>query len=1048
MVSELEKLNDALRDRYHLKQELGRGGMATVYLADDLKHGRQVAIKVIKSDLVASSAADRFLREIKVTARLKHPHILPLLDSGQAGGLPFYVMPYIEGESLKQRLKREVQLPIDDALKIAGEVADALGAAHAHGLVHRDVKPANILLEGGHALVSDFGITRAVDQAGADRLTDSGTAIGTVGYMSPEQATGESQLDGRSDLYSLGCVLYEMLAGETPYTGPSAQAVLARQLNQPVMPVSTVRDTVPEALDRVLKRVLSKVPADRYATAAEFLKALESAAREKPGKRRQKRRLNPRHKTALVLGGVATVAVLAWVSSRIDDIVGTGPRLPPDTSRYVILPFERQQGVSEGLQEVQLLHDALSRWSGLSVADPFQVSYAVGEVDDSVLTPDVAAQVARGLGAGRFFWGEVSPTGDSLRVRAGLYDAIEGALIADQAIRLPSDLGGADSLFTQLADRLLFNGSLPEGTPALSGTRSFPARRAFARGQRSLEAWSLAAADTNFAAARSLDGAYAQAHLWLALVRSWSDADPARWRIEAEQAQLGRERLSDRDRTMADAVLAEAQGDFGQACPLWQALTEREPRDFAAWYGFAHCEASDEVVLRDRRSDSGWRFRSSYHRALLSYQRAFQLLPSILSSFEPGSYASLRNLFMTSGIDLRDGAAVPPDTVTFLALPVWHGDSLTFVPYPSRQALALQTASDPADEEEALRRMRILFRDVAVTWVASAPENASALEVLAIAMSLLGNPSALDTLRRARMLATDPDERLRIAGAEVWMQLAFALPSHQVGLTRARELADSLLRHQPEPGVVDPRLLAGLAALTGRADRAAGYASQPRAADAIRVPPELRESAPALLMYAALGGPNDSLDALELRVRSSIEERLLPVERPLARLQWLARPATLAYPGHSLAALEELEGEGDYVIDLQAAWVRGDSLAVRAGLEEVRDARRQLHPAMLTIDALLPEAELLFAMGNLEGAAAWLDPTLGVLPQIAPDVLASPVRVASLVRAAALRARIAAGLGDNEGARQWTRAVELLWSDADPFLQPIVSELRELGDSR
>jgi hypothetical protein len=1044
--SQLEKLNDTLRGRYNLKRELGRGGMATVYLADDLKHGRQVAVKVIKSDLVASSAADRFLREIEVTANFSHPHILPLLDSGQADGLPFYVMPYVEGESLKERLGREVQLPIDQAIKIAGQVADALGAAHARGLVHRDIKPANILLEGGHALVSDFGIARAMDQAGADRITSSGIGIGTVGYMSPEQATGESQLDGRSDLYSLGCVLYEMLAGERPYTGPSAQAVLARQLNQPVMPVSTVRDTVPEALDRVLKRVLSKVPADRYASAADFFEAVESAVREEPGKGSQGR-LNPRQKIALTLGGVAAVAAIAWVTSRID-IGGDGERLPADTSRYVILPFQRQAGVGEGLQEVQLLHDALSRWSGLSVADPFQVSYTIGQIGGSVLTPDAAARVARAQGAGRFFWGEVSPARDSLRVRAGLYDAIEAVLIADRTIRLPHDLAAADSLFTQLADRLLFHGSLPEGTPALAGTRSFPARQAFARGQRSLEAWDLRAADSSFAAAVALDGAYAQAHLWLALVRSWSDADPARWRINSEQAQLGRERLSNRDRAMADAVLAEASGDFGRACPRWQTLTEREPRDFAAWYGFAHCEASDQVVLRDRRSESGWRFRSSYHRALLSYQRAFQLLPSILSSFEPGSYAWLRNLFMTGGILFRGGSAAPPDTMTFLAFPVWHRDSLTFVPYPGRRALARQTASDPADEEEAMRRMRLLFRDVAVTWVASAPGNASALEVLAIAMSLLGNPSALDTLRRARTLAVDPDERFRIAGAEVWMQLAFALPSHAAGLTRARALADSLLEHHAGAGVANPRLLAGLAALTGRADRAAAYASQPRAADAIRVPLELRESAPALLMYAALGGPDDSLDALEARVRSTIEERLLPVERSMARLVWLGRPATLAYPGHPLAPIEELEGKGDYVIDLQAAWERGDSLAVRTELSEAFDDRLGVNPAALTIDGLLPEAELWFALGDLEAAAALLDPTLGVLPQVAPDVLAAPVRVASLVRAAALRAKIADGLGDDEGARQWARAVELLWSDADPFLQPIISELRELGDSR
>src|SRR2546422_589959 len=251
--------------------------MATVYLAQDLKHRRLVAIKVLKPELAAALGPERFLREIETAARLNHPHILPLHDSGEADSFLYYVMPYVEGESLRERLTREGQLPLDDALRIAREVASALSHAHSHDVVHRDIKPENILISGGEAVVADFGIGRAITAAARDKLTGTGIAIGTPGYMSPEQATGGARLDGRSDIYSLACVLYEMLAGDPPYVASSAQAVAARQSMDPVPRLRTVRETVPAAVEQVIGQALSKVPADRFATAAAFAEALQAA---------------------------------------------------------------------------------------------------------------------------------------------------------------------------------------------------------------------------------------------------------------------------------------------------------------------------------------------------------------------------------------------------------------------------------------------------------------------------------------------------------------------------------------------------------------------------------------------------------------------------------------------------------------------------------------------------------------------------------------------------------------------------------------------------
>ena len=267
-------LQQSLADRYAIEHELGRGGMATVYAAQDVRHRRRVAIKVLHPELSAVLGPDRFLKEIELTASLQHPHILPLFDSGSAEGQLFYVMPYVEGETLRGRLERERQLPIAEALRIATEVADALEHAHRRGVVHRDVKPENVLLHDGHALVADFGIALAVEQAGGQRMTQTGLSLGTPQYMSPEQAAGERQIDGRTDIYSLGAVTYEMLAGEPPHTGPTAQAVIAKLMTEEPRPLTALRRAVPSHVDAAVRCALEKLPADRFATARAFADAL------------------------------------------------------------------------------------------------------------------------------------------------------------------------------------------------------------------------------------------------------------------------------------------------------------------------------------------------------------------------------------------------------------------------------------------------------------------------------------------------------------------------------------------------------------------------------------------------------------------------------------------------------------------------------------------------------------------------------------------------------------------------------------------------------
>ncbi|MBL0170366.1 MAG: serine/threonine-protein kinase [Gemmatimonadaceae bacterium] len=327
-MNPLTHLTAALAGRYDLAREIGEGGMATVHLARDLKHDRDVAIKVLKPELGAVLGVERFLSEIKVTANLQHPNLLPLFDSGEAGGLLFYVMPFVEGETLRARIDREKQLPVDEAVRLAGAIAQALDYAHRRGVIHRDLKPENVLLADGQPLVADFGIALAVSRAGGQRVTQTGLSLGTPQYMSPEQATGDRAVDARTDIYSLGAMTYEMLTGEPPHSGSTAQAIIAKLMTEEVRPVSVFRRSVPAHVDAAVAQALEKLPADRFATAQEFAKALTDTvfrAARSPVMASAGAPAASRWKAIAGVLGVTTLAaavVAVWTVARTD----TAPR--------------------------------------------------------------------------------------------------------------------------------------------------------------------------------------------------------------------------------------------------------------------------------------------------------------------------------------------------------------------------------------------------------------------------------------------------------------------------------------------------------------------------------------------------------------------------------------------------------------------------------------------------------------------------------------------------------------------------------------------------
>jgi eukaryotic-like serine/threonine-protein kinase len=559
-----------LADRYRIERELGRGGMATVYYAWDLKHDRPVALKLLHPDLAYVLGPERFLREIRLSARLQHPHILSVLDSGevngvgdQGGTLLWYTMPFVEGETLRDRLRRQGQLPLEEALRIAGQAADALHYAHQHGVIHRDIKPENILLSGNHAQVADFGVATAITEgpeSSADRLTETGLAVGTPQYMSPEQSAGERTLDARSDIYALGTVLYEMLAGEPPYTGPTPQAILAKRLAEPLPHIRTVRD-VPQWVEDAVTRALARAPADRFATAAEFAEALTKRAdrTEADGTVERDRRLPPRR--------LITVTALFALTALIALALYQKLRSPPPTDgtpSAAVLPFtdlsqeKDQEYFSDGLTDE--LITALSRIEGLKVAartSSFQFKNAKADVREVGRKLDVASVVE----------GSVRKSGNRLRVSAQLVSTKDGyELWSENYDRELADVFAvqeeiARSIVSALQLQL---GHQSDSVLAERPTRDLTAYDLYLKGRF---AWnqrtggSLLLATQYFKQAVERDSSFARAYAGLAdasiLLPQYSAVQP---RVAWQQAKSAADKALKLDSTLAEAHTSLAYG--------------------------------------------------------------------------------------------------------------------------------------------------------------------------------------------------------------------------------------------------------------------------------------------------------------------------------------------------------------------------------------------------------------------------------------------------------------------------------------------------------
>jgi TolB-like protein len=622
------RLQAALGSAYRIEHQLGRGGMATVYLARDLKHGRPVALKVLRPELSAALGPDRFLNEIRISAGLDHPHILTLIDSGAGDGLLWYVLPYVRGESLRQRLTREREIPVADALRITRQIAGALDYAHRQGVVHRDVKPENVLLFEGEAMLADFGVALAVSAAGGERLTETGLAVGTPAYMSPEQATA-SAVDGRSDQYSLASVLYEMLAGEPPYTGPTAQAIVAKRLREPVPRLSTLRQ-VPEPVESAITRALARSPADRFTTVAAFAEALETGATG-----RGRRRVRP----AVVAAGIAALVALVAGVVALSRRTGGAPALDP--RRVAVAVFENRTGDAGldalGLTVADYLNRALLRTGLVSVGD-LGTLYVRGR-DESGRPADPRA-MARQAGAGHVIAGSFTRAGDSLEFAAEVIDVASGSLRQSfDPARAPrvDPMVALPRLEQRVAAGLaaVVDGRFNTFAGRTTAPPTWEAYQAFAEGQ---ERFWREGPDSltllHFRRAAESDPSFLTAAVWLAFVSAAPLVTcPATDSIVLALAPQ-RERLDPLDRLNLEWSSAYCRGDAEELYRIAHASARLQPSSAYARYWVAlwsYCsnrpaEAARLLAGLDRARDLGWMPDSGKFLYYRDLTRAYHML--------------------------------------------------------------------------------------------------------------------------------------------------------------------------------------------------------------------------------------------------------------------------------------------------------------------------------------------------------------------------------------------------------------------------------------
>ena len=957
----------ALGRQYRLERELGRGGMGVVFLATDVTLERPVAVKVIHPDLVVNRAlATRFLAEARLVARIRHPNIVTVHAAGDANGHFFYVMDFHEGETLRQRLRRERRLPADVAVSIAADLALALDAAAAAGVVHRDLKPENILLEGPpeapRALLADFGIARLVD--GVDGPTGPSAVMGTPAYMSPEQAAGEG-IDSRSDLYSLGIVTYEMLAGEPPFTGPP-RVIVSRQLVDRPAPLGAARPDLPETITDAVMYALEKIPEARWQSGAVFRRALLGEPTPvlpmEPVKRRRRLR---RAALALTLLVLAASGLGIGLKARSNATAGSNPRLA-----MLVLPFDNLQDdpalawLHDG--SVNMLALALSQWRDLGVVDQDRVHDLLQQsrvADDEPIGLSEARRLGRKAGAGTVVLGDYSKGGDSLRLTARAYDVATGARleVVEAAGNAAADVR---PLFDQLAGRLLDLSGAPAGRQnplAQVTTESLEAYRAYLLGLEHLNHWELAPAEAAFRRAVSLDSTFSLGYFKLGQTRGWilGAADTV-GRNAVLQASRFAGRLPDRERGMIGAYRALLDGEYERSQQLYRGLLATDSIDADAWYGLGDAFFHDSVAGSTP---------AGMTRSLKAFRRALVLDPQYALAYEH---------------------------ITFLLTSASNRNSSFALVAPDSFAATQTKGKPPLDsvtQAAAVRRARADAVQTARGWVASQPATARAHHALFeayFASEDWGNASR-EVAELARLLPPEGrnlsaylEARVRFARGDARSAAALVKSTTASFGGRAPVLPD-FGREFISDVMSGANTLAYHGDLDGAADVIALGDAIRRATQAPEVPAtfwdqdDLWQWSRLAQLYSAAGGPSRELR----RVWSDVADAAR--RAPAADRASVAGAGAAAAVGlllgtesdsRPLAELETLTGRSSApAVRALAALARGDSAVARRALAD--SGRRTEHAETKSEAVYLGfawndprplEAEARYQLGDYRGA--------------------------------------------------------------------------------
>jgi tetratricopeptide (TPR) repeat protein/TolB-like protein len=981
------RLARALAERYRVERELGRGGMAVVYAAHDLRHDRPVAIKVLRPELSASLGADRFLREIRVAARLQHPHILAVLDSGEippeagiGAATLWYAMPLVPGESLRDRLRREGAQPIGDVLRWTAELADALAYAHAQGIVHRDIKPENVLLSTAgrdpgmppHALLADFGVARALETGSGERLTETGLALGTPAYMSPEQSLGDATLDGRSDLYSLGCVLYELLTGEPPYTGPTAQAIVAKRLSDPIPSARRLRESVPPALDLVLERLLAKAPADRYGSAAQLSAALATlppsgAASPVTGATPARRPARP------LLIGAGAVLIAGLVGVGLARRSGSG-RAALDPATVAVIPFrvtapdQSLDYLGEGI--VDLLAVKLDGSAGVRTVPPRQLLAALRYQPGHSVTAEDAEAAARRTGAGRLLDGSLFRSGGGIELSATLRRT-DGAGRPVQA----EASGSLDSL-PVLVDRLaagLLAGQAGS-TPSLGELSSARALTAYLRGKAADRQGRYADAVAAFGDALTEDSTFALAAL--------DQIGPAQRTNDAEAidrasrlAWTYRARLSAKGRVLLRALVGPRYPEPSSQISLiaaWQDAVQAVPELPDAWFLLGDIQLHNGGLNDVPRP---------VENAIGSFQRALELDPAWSL---PLDHILLAKLY------LDDTAGFRPLARRWLAQDTAGADRSPYLRW--RLGVALGDSGLVARERAGLER----WSDDAVHWLAG--------EAQAEGVGLADVALAIGELRRRA-----------VSGRRLWEARRYrrGLLLNSGRPTEALALTDSMAWSAPWPDWAPITRIED--ALFWDGDTAAASADVRVLAAKL----ERRQAGPRL------GSDIRSLAACRLGLWSLARADSAGVRRWVGALRE-GTPAGPAFNGDDRTMCAGLLDAG-----LDARGRRADARLLLDQADSLFIASDILIDYPI---ANLVMAQLRQAIGDLPGAARAIGRVPVALP--VPPVYGSTYLLE--------QARIGLEVGDTAGAVRALRRYVALRAGAEPALRPAADSARAL----